>query len=850
MSRRVGLIALALLTAAGRMSAQEIGVTVDVDRRQLFLGESVVLTIKVSGILNPPDPDLSALRDCSVSFVNSQVQNLQSITIVNGKVQKTGFKGRIFTYEVTPAKTGLFNTGPVRLIHDGRTYAGMGPQVEVSGVEAQDWVIVALRPSREVVLVDEPFTITLSVAVKRLPAPFSDIDPFDTKAAPDLTIPYLQGKPMSGLEGPDVRETLRGMLTSGRRSAGFGINGLTVQRDPFSSIFDFGTAMGQTMAYFQFSRRPARLRRADYLEYVFPMTYTPKAEGIYAFGPVTFKGSIFTAINDAGQATARRVYTVGETVTVRVVPPREEGRPPSYIGAIGSNLVVDAELDAQTCYVGDPLSLSLSISGDISLDNVRAPNLSLQPRLAEDFRIYEDTSQVRVEDDIKTWTYTLRPLRAGTLEVPPIDVSYYDVTTRTYETVSTRPIPVVARPAAQVAEDIIVAATNGLPATAGPERTVLPVAPIAVDPAGADPAAPWPGAGPLVMLVLTPVVCLLAGLGRLIHLHRTTTADARRRLAGKAEAERILRRAAALARRSPGEARTLLVAGIRKHLANVFTIVEGGITPADAARLLRREGVDEATIRDLTVVMEQHFNADYAPSTGEKGNIAGDVGAVRTLLRRIDKLIALVAVIVLGAAATGQGADALERWFMWEEANARMASADSAADFLQAARSYRELLADGVENGPLLHNLGTALLLAERYRPALAAFETAEVYLGWSPAVSRNMRLAALGDEDSGGTELPWHRIPLFWHYRMSLRLRTLIAALAFAGIGVAALLAILGVKRRWRLVFLPCLLVLALFGSSVGASLHTLSRGRATLLLFDIEPSALPPPPEQGATP
>ena len=58
-----------------------------------------------------------------------------------------------------------------------------------------------------------------------------------------------------------------------------------------------------------------------YFEYRLELQYTPKEEGDYVFGPVTFKGFIPVSVDESGNADGRDIFAVGRAATVRVVPP-------------------------------------------------------------------------------------------------------------------------------------------------------------------------------------------------------------------------------------------------------------------------------------------------------------------------------------------------------------------------------------------------------------------------------------------------------------------------------------------------------------------------------------------------
>jgi len=143
-------------------------------------------------------------------------------------------------------------------------------------------------------------------------------------------------------------------------------------------------------------------------------------------------------------------------------------------------------------------------------------------------------------------------------------------------------------------------------------------------------------------------------------------------------------------------------------------------------------------------------------------------------------------ILFLMVCLTSFALDAPERVFIWNEANAIMQNAKTASECLRAAQTYQRLIDDGVRNGPLFYNIGTALLLADRYEFALDAFERAERYLGHQPDIERNLRIASAKKAKSRNAPLPWYRLAAFWHFYLSCPQRTYIAACAFLALWLA----------------------------------------------------------------
>jgi hypothetical protein len=179
----------------------------------------------------------------------------------------------------------------------------------------------------------------------------------------------------------------------------------------------------------------------------------------------------------------------------------------------------------------------------------------------------------------------------------------------------------------------------------------------------------------------------------------------------------------------------------------------------------------------------------------------------------------------------------LERQFIWKEANARMASARTPADFLRAAETYRRLVDSGVRNGPLFYDLGTAFLQAGQYEKAEASLLRAERYMGSDPDIQRNLLLALAKGKKNIPTALPWYRFPLFWHYGIPGPIRMTIAVCAFFCCWIALILGALGVGRPAKHLLIVALAVCVLFGSSILTSMHQETASQTTM--SDRQPGA-----------
>lgn len=835
LTRRLTLSVLAALLLWDTGWAATPGLEVTANRNRLYLGESLVLNVKVTGADRTTEPDLSQVRRCRIKLLGSQDVSNYSIVIVNGRMQREGFSGRIYAYEVTPEEAGTFLIGPIMLKAGGLSVSADGPEVTVTGISRQDRVGISVEASRTAVLVDEPFDITLRVRIRRLAGRYADTEPLFPANPPVLTVPYLDAQEIQGLKGPDLAQILRSRL-AGRNQPGLAINNYTVNNDPFdfANFLGGGDPFAKRAAVFVLDKKAVTENGQPFIEYSVVVSYSPVEEGTYTFGPVVFKGQVPVDVDDRGQASGMEIFAVGPAVTVRVVPPPESGRPDSYVGALGSNLTVQAALDAQTCNVGDPLTLTLTLDGDVQARNLFPPRLSLQTNLVERFEVYDDSVKTIKRERGRQYAYTLRPRQAGTTELPPVEVSYYDVAERGYRTVRTAPIPLKIRQAAEVTASQIIGNVTGPVARASATAAAADLTPAGMrqDPSGAVPATAW-GSGPLVLGVLaagpTVFVCV-AGLAAW-RRHREQRRRVRRARSALRHALRDWQ-AAPAAGAAPQARHAHRCATLRRYVADRAGVAAVAMTPAEAAALLSRNGARPESVRAFEALMERHFNGAYGTAESWQDTPA-DTATACGLLEALDRELPaaerlrpiasnlalwvpwLTMGSLLGAPLQAKAVTADEASFLWNEANTQLAAARAPRDYAAAAEAYQRMIDAGIRNAPLFYNQGTAFLLAGRHDDAIRVLARAERYAGIQADIARNLQIAKARKAGLKTRVMLWDRVLIFWHYRLPAPTRVLLGAIGFCALWVGMALRLLHWRTTARWVVAAGVLLLVLFGSS-----------------------------------
>ena len=137
--------------------------------------------------------------------------------------------------------------------------------------------------------------------------------------------------------------------------------------------------------------------------------------------------------------------TEPRTVEVLALPTAE--KPASFTGAIG-DFAMQVYTDRNQTQVGEPIMLSVEISGNGNFDRINGPII---PETA-DWRSYEPESnfQPRIADSAllgtKRFDYVMIPKQAGTLEIPEMRFAYFEPGTQRYTQLSSPAIEIEVSP--------------------------------------------------------------------------------------------------------------------------------------------------------------------------------------------------------------------------------------------------------------------------------------------------------------------------------------------------------------------------------------------------------------------
>ncbi len=610
------LLLVLFYVPAALHAAEEPKISASLGQDEIYEGQSVVYRVVADNVENPQTPELRGMEDFDVAFLGQQSLDSHQVTIINGVMSEVTHRGREFQFRLTPKKSGEFTIPPPEIKVNGKTIMGEKLRLLVQPPSAQDLAAVELTADHTEVYPMQPFSVTLSIYVKELPAPLSDRDPLSVqKPRPELRIPWLKDQELpAGLSSAeDWQQWAKEIIDP--EGVGFGLNDL-VQHTAFS-FFGENSAIAFRPKPRSALRRDAKGQAAKYRRYDFRRAFKAKQAGSITLGAVTLQGTFANAVSDTGQLRGKEIYATSKPLAILVKDVPHIGRPDSYIGAIG-HYRLGAELTPRKSKVGDPITFTLVLSGSGSLAAVKPPDLSKATAVAARFKVYEATQ--KTDSDTASFVYSLRPLREGDEPFPAVSASYFDVDEGRYATLQSDPIPISITKAEQLSAEQIVAA----PRVAGQMSKELEARregifanitdASAVRDQSVRPAAWLAGLGGCLGIYL------LAAVVTVFIRRRTQDKSALRRRAAAPRARQQLRAATdEWQARRVRQAADLVQDSLAGLVADVAGLHDAGLTAKDVLCQLQAWAVDESLIARTGRLLDACDAARYGGAAASSG---------------------------------------------------------------------------------------------------------------------------------------------------------------------------------------------------------------------------------------
>lgn len=590
--RAAVLAAMALLLgAADARSQEEDRIQVTVDRSQVALGNQLYLTIRIEGSPDEP-PRLPELPDFRV-LSRGQRRDMQ---IVNGRVSNS----TSYNYLLIPTRAGTFDIGPATALIDGTEVRSRSFTIQVTGAEEPDGGQNRDLFVSATVSTDRPWQGQQVIYTWRFYS----------------RVPVGQGSIESMEFGNDV-----------------------VVED-LGEVRQFSTSIGGVQYSVNEVRKALFPQRPG--ELTLPQTQLRVDVQVEQSRGSSRRRSIFddfdSLLGGGGRWATRYLLTEPLTLDVRPLPAAPDG----WSGLVGE-FDIRATLRRRELQVGQSATLEVQVGGAGNVQLLSEPDFPELPA----FKVYPDQPDASIDRTgrrlagRKVFRRALVPLVAGPLDVPPIDLVYFDPGLGEYVTRSTDRLDLDVTPADGEEELMLtesLAPTTGKVAVRILADDILPIRRTAAGIVSASPQGwrlwIWLACGTLPPLLY---LALLAHHRRERRYAADTTLRRRQRaLRDALSVAKKLRSAAGPD--SAAEASRI----VRRYVGDKLGLEGAALTPSEAEAALVRAGVDDALAARCRTQLERLEAAQYglAPVAGG-GGLAAETSTegLSDLIRTLDRQI-------------------------------------------------------------------------------------------------------------------------------------------------------------------------------------------------------------------
>jgi len=355
-----------------------------------------------------------------------------------------------------------------------------------------------------------------------------------------------------------------------------------------------------------------------------PVTLRPGSPGRIELGAVTARA--FSRPSGPFPAIPRRLKWSAPSKVLEVRPLPEQGRPPEFSGLIGS-YELSATARPRSLRVGEPLELTLALSGPPPGPGAYLPALDEEESLLEDFRVTRG-SREPVPGRVFT-RYTLRPKNENVRRIPPVELSFLDPGRGVYRTARTPPLALNVTPNRLLdAGDV-----EGPGAEAEPEPPEERPAEIARNYEGPEALEDQSAVGAAAWLAAVPALLYFALLGWK-SAPRLRAALPRRAIS---PAERAERRLASI-EESPGDdhaRHAAIMDCLHQYLAEGAGLHSRAMTVPEISQKLRERAVNTTVLDELRDLLEIDTAARYGG--GGAGANGLEASRARAVVARLDR---------------------------------------------------------------------------------------------------------------------------------------------------------------------------------------------------------------------
>lgn len=615
---RLRFITLAVLLAilALPVYAQErISVRAVVENPRPAVGEPFLLQIQVQGSDQASVPDISPLRGFSAIPAGGGSTNQNRVTVINGNVRRETNRGYAFNYQLTLTRPGDYAIPSLTVMVDGVAHRTQAIQLQAANAPLSSDFKVRLELPRTTIYKGETIPVRMVWYVGKQPERFYFSAPLLQQSEFQFSQPEL----------PPTNQQER-------------ILGLRINNEEAWGEIGQATLDGSTWSTITVTR-----------------FLTPQKSGVFDLSPVSVSGTMIAGYEKTSrtdpfadmfgddspfgrQGVLKKFFAASKPVTLTVLELPAQGRPANFSGLVGRYSIA-AKVEPAVASVGEPLTLTVMLTGSEYLENVELPDLSRQADLASDFRIPSERAAGKIVGGVKVFTQMIRARNADVKVVPPLQISFFNPESHSYEMAQTRTLPLTIHASKKITTSDIEGLT-ALPqegaavasASGGIYHNYIDDGCLACAPDGIGHWLDTPGW--LLLLSLPPASwLLLVVLQGWLH-RRERNSPQRLQQAALRNFQNALRQLIDV-----DNGTSALLVALRQYFCQRLSRNAPGLSYADIVSVLIEGGAQAQDMDNLRKVFDRCEASSYAGGAAAQRVSAQQAAAISALAERLDRIL-------------------------------------------------------------------------------------------------------------------------------------------------------------------------------------------------------------------
>jgi tetratricopeptide (TPR) repeat protein len=473
-----------------------------------------------------------------------------------------------------------------------------------------------------------------------------------------------------------------------------------------------------------------------------------------------FNNSFFSS----ARTKPMRIASNPITLEVASLPSYVGGKP--FSGLVGQ-FAMEAVMDKTTLGAGESATLTITIQGRGNTMDIGPPQLDLDPgqvKVYDDAPVEEMIATAEGFSGKKIFKRALVPRHAGTLVIPSIFLTYFDVQTREYKTISTDKILLDVTPGEPTlitnsspnngtgSGSGILQDTNQQEIMEKQEVVIMnkDILDIKDKISILSSSSPWFGFPVFILLLLVPGLLY----GSVLFIFRLQSREKSIETMMGQKAAHYLKKAGKLA----GENKVFLdhlQAGLTAAIMAKGEKKGESLTRDEARQILKQAGTGQDLIDEVIDMLEAMDAARFGGQTLDKKKAGVYLGRVKQAIKMLCVALWCVGIFTLNPRAvqaqdmTGFYIDGIKQY--------------QAGEFKAAAKSFETIAKSNVINPDLYYNIGNSYLKANDLGHAILWYERAKLISPGDPDLLFNLTHADTLVKDKIDSSVTMADILFFW---------------------------------------------------------------------------------------